>query len=112
MRQCLKTGFLVIQYPALLFTTPAGSQSARSHGVADLDILFSRIGILGTSWAQLVTIFKKPICRSPSRGYFVACTEAEKQEALHYLDSVLTEVGDRRRALAETDPLERQERLF
>jgi len=42
----------------------------------------------------------------------VACTEAEKQEALHYLDSVLTGVGDRRRALAETDPLERQERLF
>jgi hypothetical protein len=42
----------------------------------------------------------------------VARTEAEKQEALHYLDSVLTEVGDRRRALAETDPLERQERLF
>ena len=87
-------------------------QSTRSHGVADLGILLSRIKILGTSWAQLVTIFKKPICRSPSRGYFVACTEAEKQEALHYLDSVLTEVGDRRRALAETDPLERQERLF
>jgi len=61
---------------------------------------------------QLVTIFKKPICTSPSRGYFVARTEAEKQEALHYLDSMLTEVGDRRRALAETDPLERQERLF
>ena len=87
-------------------------QSTRSHRVADLDILLSRIGILGTSWAQLVTIFKKPICTSPSRGCFVARTEAEKQEALHYLDSVLTEVGDRRRALAETDPLERQERLF
>lgn len=62
--------------------------------------------------SQLVTIFKKPICTSPSKGYFVARTEREKQEALNYLDSVLTEVGDRRRALAETDPLERQENLF
>jgi len=42
----------------------------------------------------------------------VARTQAEKQEALNYLDSVLTEVGDRRRGLAETDPLEGQERLF
>ena len=36
---------------------------------------------------------------------------AEKSEALNYLDSVLTEIGDRRRALDEADPLERQERL-
>lgn len=62
--------------------------------------------------SQLVTVFKKPICTTPHRGYFVARTEREKQEALNYLDSVLTEIGDRRRALAETDPLERQERLF
>ncbi|HWP58979.1 MAG TPA: hypothetical protein VNL14_13890 [Candidatus Acidoferrales bacterium] len=62
--------------------------------------------------SQLVTIYKKPICTSPAKGYFVALTEREKQEALNYLDSVLTEVGDRRRALAETDPLERQENLF
>ncbi|HWO42639.1 MAG TPA: hypothetical protein VNO43_12635 [Candidatus Eisenbacteria bacterium] len=62
--------------------------------------------------SQLVTIFKKPICTSPAKGYFVARTEREKQEALNYLDSVLTEVSDRRRALAETDPLERQESLF
>ena len=62
--------------------------------------------------SNLVVVFKKPICTSPSKGYFVAKTEREKQEALHYLDSVLAEVGDRRRALAETDPLERQERLF
>jgi hypothetical protein len=62
--------------------------------------------------SQLVIVYKKPICTTPPVGYFVAKTEAEKREALHYLDSVLTEVGDRRRALAETDPLERQERLF
>jgi hypothetical protein len=62
--------------------------------------------------AQLVTVYKKPICTTPARGYFVAKTEGEKKEALNYLDSILTEVGDRRRALAETDPLERQERLF
>lgn len=62
--------------------------------------------------SNLVVVFKKPICTSPAKGYFVARTEREKQEALNYLDSVLTEIGDRRRALAETDPLERQERLF
>jgi hypothetical protein len=61
---------------------------------------------------QLVTVFKKPICTTPTAGYFGANTEAEKREALNYLDSTLTEIGDRRRALAETDPLERQERLF
>lgn len=62
--------------------------------------------------SELVTIFKKAICTTPARGYYVARTMAEKQEALHYLDSVLTEVGDRRRALDEADPLERQERLL
>jgi hypothetical protein len=59
-----------------------------------------------------VTVYKKPICTTPAVAYFVANTEKEKEEALHYLDSVLMEVGDRRRALAETDPLERQEKLF
>ena len=59
-----------------------------------------------------MTVFKKPICTSPSKGYFVVRTQAEKQEAINYLDSVLDEVGDRCRALAETDPLEQQERLF
>lgn len=62
--------------------------------------------------SELVTIYKKPICTHPAKGYYVARTEAEKQSALNYLDSVLMEVGDRRRALAETDPLERQERLL
>lgn len=57
--------------------------------------------------SELVTVYKKPICTTPAVGYFVAKTEAETKEALSYLDSVLTEVGDRRRALAETDPLER-----
>lgn len=60
----------------------------------------------------LVSIYKKAICTHPARGYFVARTVAEKNEAINYLDSVLSEVGDRRRALAEADPLERQERLF
>lgn len=62
--------------------------------------------------SELVTVFKKAICTSPVRGYFIARTMGEKNEALHYLDSVLTEVGDRRRALAEADPLDRQERLL
>src|SRR5574341_2557816 len=59
--------------------------------------------------SELVTVYKKAICTTPARGYFVARTVAEKNEAINYLDSVLTEVGDRRRALAEADPLERQE---
>jgi hypothetical protein len=58
--------------------------------------------------SELVTVYKK----APARGYFVARTVAEKNHAINYLDSILTEVGDRRRALAEADPLERQERLF
>ena len=62
--------------------------------------------------SELVTVYRKPICTSPAKGYFVAKTEREKQEALNYLDSVISEVAGRRRALAETDPLERQERLF
>jgi replication-associated recombination protein RarA len=51
--------------------------------------------------SQLVIVYKKPICTTPAVGYFVAKTEAEKREALNYLDSVLTEVGDRRRALGK-----------
>ena len=62
--------------------------------------------------SELVKFFKKAICTSPSGGYFVARAIAEKKIALNYLDSVLTEVGDRRRALDEADPLERQERLL
>lgn len=62
--------------------------------------------------SELVKYFKKAICTSPSKGYYVARTMAEKNVALNYLDSVLTEVGDRRRSLAEADPLERQERLL
>jgi len=60
----------------------------------------------------LVSIYKKAICTHPARGYFVARTVAEKNEAINYLNSVLTEVGDRRHALAEVDPLERQERVI
>jgi len=60
----------------------------------------------------LVSIYKKAICTHPARGYFVARTVAEKNEAINYLDSVLTEVGARRRALAGANPLERQERMF
>lgn len=61
--------------------------------------------------SELVVIFKISICTTPSKGYFIASTVQEKNEALNYLDSVLTEVGDRRRALANSDPLERQGRL-
>jgi hypothetical protein len=62
--------------------------------------------------SRLVTVYKKPICTTPHRGYYVARTEREKTEALNYLDSILSEIADRRRALADTDPLERQESLF
>jgi len=36
----------------------------------------------------------------------------EKNEAINYFDTVLTEVIDRHGALAAADPLERWERLF
>ena len=62
--------------------------------------------------STLVCVFKKAICSTPAKGYYVARTVGEKKEALNYLDSILTEIGDRRRALAEADPLERQERLL
>ena len=86
--------------------------------------IFARFRLLNPRWetatdrklretkSELVKIFKKAICSSPSRGYYVARTMAEKSEALNYLDSVLTEVGTLRRDLAEADPLERQERLL
>ena len=57
----------------------------------------------------------QPICTAPSTGYYLACGEQEKQVSLNYLDSVLTEVGDRRRNLADAVPLgakPKQERLF
>ena len=63
----------------------------------------------------LVNVFKKPICTAPSTGYYLACGEQEKQVSLNYLDSVLTEVGDRRRNLADAVPLgakQKQERLL
>jgi hypothetical protein len=50
--------------------------------------------------SQLVTIFSKPICTSPAKGYFVT---REKQEAHNYLDSVLTEIGDRPLCPYETE---------
>lgn len=65
--------------------------------------------------SELIVVYKKPICTAPSSGYYVAIGEAEKDIALHYLDSLLTEIGDRRRALAAAVPLAarpRQERLF
>ena len=62
--------------------------------------------------SELVTVYKKAICTTPARGYFVARTVAEKNHAINYLDLVLTEVGDQRRALAGADPLARQLRMF
>jgi hypothetical protein len=60
----------------------------------------------------LVKDFKKAICTHPEKGYYVARTEREKTAALNYLDSVIGEVAQRRRDLAEADPMEKQERLF
>lgn len=57
----------------------------------------------------LVKVYKKAICTTSARGYFVARTMTEKKEALNYLGSVLAEIGDRFRALDEADPLESQE---
>jgi len=59
----------------------------------------------------LVRIFKKAICSTPS-GYFVARTVGEKQHSLNYLDSFIGELVQHRNALAEAEPLERQERLI
>ena len=65
--------------------------------------------------SELINVYKKPICTAPSTGYYLAVGEAEKNISLNYLDSVLTEVGDRRRNLAAAIPLAakpKQERLF
>ena len=65
--------------------------------------------------SELIIVFKKPICTAPSTGYYLACGEQEKKVSLNYLDSVLTEVGDWLRNLAEAIPLgakQKQERLF
>lgn len=60
----------------------------------------------------LVSVFKKPICTSAAKSYYVARTRSEKQQALNYLDSVLREVGERRRGLDEAETEEAQESLL
>lgn len=50
----------------------------------------------------LVSVFKKPICSSPGKGYYVARNRGEKQEAINYLESVLREVGELRAGLVES----------
>jgi hypothetical protein len=45
------------------------------------------------------------ICTSPAKDIMWRGRWAKKNEAFNYLDSVLTEVGDRCPALAEADPL-------
>jgi hypothetical protein len=50
----------------------------------------------------LLSVYQRTaFCMHPARGYFVAWTVAEKSDAINYLDSVLTDVGERRCALAE-----------
>lgn len=62
--------------------------------------------------ANLVKDYKKAICTHPQKGYYVARTEQEKNAALNYLDSVIAEIAERRRSLADADPLDKQGRLF
>jgi len=62
--------------------------------------------------SELVRLHKKAICTSPGRGYFVARTAREKDEAINYLKSAGAEIFERARDLEAADPLERQERLF
>jgi hypothetical protein len=54
----------------------------------------------------LTSFFEKAICKTPSQNYFLARTIVIN-EMINYFDTVLTEVSDRRVALAEADPLER-----
>ena len=62
----------------------------------------------------LVSVFEKPICTTPGKGYYVARNPAEKQEAVNYLDSVLREVGQRRAGLvaSKTEEEQSQEALL
>jgi hypothetical protein len=50
--------------------------------------------------AQLVTVFKKPICTTSAAGYFVANAEAEKRGAQQ---SGLDAHGERRAALTNAE---------
>lgn len=62
--------------------------------------------------AELVVHFKKPICTSSAGGYFVARTMKDLEQAVADLESRGGAIFERARALKETIPLERQERLF
>ena len=62
--------------------------------------------------SDLVTIYKKAICTTPDSGYYVARTGKELDAAVNHLRAIGAANFERAKALAETEPLERQERLF
>ena len=62
--------------------------------------------------SELVTLYKKAICTTPEAGYYVARTGKELDAAVNHLRAIGAANFDRAKALAATEPLERQERLF
>lgn len=67
--------------------------------------------------SELVTVYKKAVCTTPGvkdkpAGYFFARTGTELDAAVNHLRAIGSANFDRAKALAETDPAERQERLL
>lgn len=62
--------------------------------------------------SELVTIYKKPICTTSAGGFYVARTMKDLDLAVRDLEAKGAACFERARALQETIPLERQERLF
>lgn len=61
---------------------------------------------------ELVKYFKKPICSTPTDGYFVAVTEAEKQHAIAHLKAIGASAFERARSLEESGDVEAQGKLL
>lgn len=62
--------------------------------------------------SDLVITYKKAICTTPADGYYVARTMRELEGGIRALEAKGATIFQRARALKETLPLEKQERLF
>jgi len=62
--------------------------------------------------SDLVVNFKKPICTSPSGGYYVARTPDELDISIRYLEKTGGAFFERARSLKEAIPLQRQGNLL
>lgn len=84
----------------------AGGARGRGPMPEIYDRLFRQIA------SDLVVVYKKPICTSAAGGYYVARTMRELEAGVNDLKAKGSAIFARARALEETVPLERQERLF